>query len=150
MPSCHVKVLNHSGRELTTLVMWHTPSLPDPLDVAMNRTIINYPGLPNQQWVEVVVRITHSPTDFWICGVRFADDDANYVLCGRTDLPFKEFEVSDGSSLTFIIPPYEQEDPLAQRWVEMQYSEGDGGMAKLLNVKYAGAMTLIEAILEVV
>ncbi|PWC34266.1 hypothetical protein [Azospirillum sp. TSO35-2] len=70
--------------------------------------------------------------DYWVGGVLFQGDGEKYVLCDLLGSPGKEYEVSDGSTITFGIDPYVggQANPSS---VTITYSGDDGGSAHLLN-----------------
>jgi hypothetical protein len=65
--------------------------------------------------------------------VLFQGDGTTYVLCGLDGETGKEFEVSDGSTITFVINAYTPGTTNQKNNVTIDYSEGSGGEAQLLH-----------------
>lgn len=146
--SCRVIIQNNSGRSLDKLIMWHTAGEPDVSDIAPQKAIILADNLPNGESASGRAELTRfSPTDYWTSGVLFQGDGTQYIVCGFTLKPFKEFEVSDGSTITFVINAY-SEGTTNQNEITIKYSEGDGGNALLLNPTVVAIANIAEAIIE--
>ena len=131
--SCTVNIQNNSGRQLDAVLMWHTSLSPDPSDLVPSAAVIQATGVQPGATLNGTAELTRfSPTDYWSAGVRFQGDGETYTLAGLTGEVAKEYEVSDGSTITFIINQYSQ-GTANQNDVTIQYSGDDGGTALLLN-----------------
>lgn len=130
--SCTANIANNSGRPLDAVILWHTPGEPGPSDVAMGRQVLYAVNLANGKSASASVPLAWSATDYWVLLVRFKGDGQTYVMAGETADPYKEYEVSDGSSITFTINAYSS-GTTNQNDIGIAYSGDDGGSARLLN-----------------
>lgn len=146
--SCNVVIQNNSGRSLDKVIMWHTSGEPGVSDITPQKAIIQAANLPNGQSASGRAELTRfSPTDYWTSGVLFEGDGTQYIMCGFTLDPYKEYEVSDGSTITFVINAY-SEGTTNQNEITINYSEDDGGNALLLNPKVVAIVNIARAIIE--
>lgn len=133
MSACTVNIQNNSGRQIDAVLLWHTSGTPGVSDLLPNEAVIQGTSVPPGATLTGTAELTRfSPTDFWTSGVRFQGDGETYVMVGFSGQAYKEYEVSDGSTITFIINQY-SEGTANQNNITIQYSGDDGGTAFLLN-----------------
>lgn len=104
--SCTVVVQNNSNVSLDAILMWHTPNEPEASDLVVENAVINAQGVAAGNSVRGTAALIWSPMDYWTCFVRYHGDGTAYVMAGTGYAPFKEFEVSDGTTITFTLAPY--------------------------------------------
>ncbi|MBA1250962.1 hypothetical protein [Pseudomonas luteola] len=149
--SCNVEIINNSGRSLDAIAMWHTSMGDADYDYYVeSNAVITGSNVSNGQKLTGKAQLdNYSPTDYWYCGVRFHGDGENYQICSNLGAAGKEYEVSDGSTITFTINNYSEGTP-NQNDVTIQYSGDEGGKAFLLNhttMKAAGIASSIGGVL---
>ncbi len=130
--SCMACLNNNSGRSLDQVYMWHTPGEPDAEPWMPGDAFLNKANLPNNGSMGVRVPLSSSATDYWRMAVLFQGDGTWYVIAGTMAAPWKEYEVSDGSTITFTINTYTS-GMTDQNDITIAYSGDDGGSARLLN-----------------
>lgn len=129
--SATLVVKNNSGRNIDSIAMWHSALPPDPTSGIGNPLFVQ--GLVNQDQITVPVPLTSgAPLDYWYGGVLFHGDGTTYVITGVTGEPYKEYEVSNGSTITFVVNQYTT-NTTSQSDMTVQYSGDGGGTAGLLN-----------------
>lgn len=135
MSSCYIKVVNNSNRVIDKLIVRHAPSEPSELmaffSYELAISVVNLAAGATSEKASVET-VKYDRTDYWIGGVLFEGDGEVYIMCGDTYDPYKEYEVSDGGSLTLTIPPYE-ENSSNQGLVKFDDGTGDPQTARLLN-----------------
>lgn len=148
--SCKVIVKNDSGRPLDAVVMWHFATEPETDDLPPRLAFLKAANVPVGQIIAGTTSLTWgSPTDYWVCGVLFHGDGKTYSLSGMTGEPWKEYEVSNGSTITFIINPY-RTDASNQADVTIQYKEDRRESAPLIHAANAAIADVGNAIAHVV
>ncbi|HVG45532.1 MAG TPA: hypothetical protein VM890_12405 [Longimicrobium sp.] len=131
--TCTVNIQNNSGRQLDAVMMWHTSATPGVSDLLPSEAVVQGTNVAAGATLTGTAELTRfSPTDFWTAGVRFQGDGEVYVVAGFSGQAYKEYEVSDGSTITFIVNEYSV-GTANQNNVTIQYSGDDGGTAFLLN-----------------
>lgn len=145
MTSCTLWINNRTNKAMSSLAAWHTPSLPLPPDVVPERAILNHGRLAPDGIVKAEVPLAHSPLDFWLFGCRFEEDDETYALCNFAVLPYKEFAVSDGDNLHFVIKPGSLPGNFP---VDVKLNGDQSATAALSNVKQILVLELVEALLK--
>jgi hypothetical protein len=131
--SCNVNVINSSGRSLDSILVWHTSDEPTPGDLTVDQAVIKQKNLGARYTTGARASLTWGmPTDYWSMAVLFQGDGTTYLMAGTMAQGFKEYEVSDGSTLSFTLNKYtggttDQSDIL------IKYSGDEGGSARLLN-----------------
>lgn len=132
--SCTVVVTNNSGRSLDAVAIWYAPDGGVPDDMSAIPPTVTASNLPDGASIRGTTPIvSFSPVDYWIGSVLFEGDGTSYVLCGIDGETGKEFEVSDGSTITFVINAYTAGTTNQKNDVTIQYSEGSDGSAQLLH-----------------
>lgn len=145
--SCTLNIVNNSGRSLDSIMMWHTPTSPDPSDIIPQNAAINAQNVPAGKTLTAQVPLVHSPLDYWTSGVLFEGDGTTYLMCGVLGDPYKEYEVSDGSTITFTLAEYTS-GTTNQSDIAIAYSGDDGGFAFLLNPTTVVLIALGDAIIH--
>jgi hypothetical protein len=131
--SCNVIVVNNSGRSLDAVAMWHFPIEPPGGSLPPNMAFLKATNVAPGQKANATTSLTWgSPTDYWLAGVRFHGDGETYLLSGMTYEPWKEYEVSSGSTITFVINQYSV-GTANQSDITIQYTGDGGGSAHLIN-----------------
>jgi hypothetical protein len=145
-----VNIQNNSGRQLDSIVMWHSATPPSASDLTLSGSIIKATQVAPGAVLTGTAQLTFlSPVDFWAAGVRFQGDGETYTMAGLSGQAWKEYEVSNGSTITFIINAYSA-GTANQNDITIQYSGDDGGSAFLLNSTTITIIGLGEAIAEAV
>ncbi|MET3723816.1 hypothetical protein [Sphingomonas trueperi] len=142
-----VMVNNRSEQKLAALVVFHTPSLPEPQDLQLSRAVINVAGPEHGLGANGDVDLPTSPFDFWMLGCRFEGDDAGYAMSNISSMPFKEFAISDGDRIEFEI----REAGLPGHYpVDVKLNGDYSATAKLVNAKELVVLELVEVLLGVI
>ncbi|MDT8758190.1 hypothetical protein MZO42_05730 [Sphingomonas psychrotolerans] len=132
--SCTVVVTNNSGRSLDAVKVWYSLNNATPDDLAGLPPAVAAANLPDGASIKGTTQIGWlSPLNYWVGGVLFEGDGTTYILCGLDGETGKEFEVSDGSTITFIVNAYTAGTTNQKNNVSIEYSEGPGGEAQLLH-----------------
>lgn len=137
MSSCTAIIQNNSGRSLDAVWMLHTsgePEAPDLVNVGWGAATLSGKNVaPGTQLKQTNVELSWgSPTDYWTMWVLFSGDGTGYWMAGVLAAPYKEYEVSDGSTITFIINTYTP-NTTDQSDITIKYSGDQGGYAHLCN-----------------
>ncbi len=144
-----VIIKNNSGRSIDSIVMWHTSSEPTPLDLAQT-PLIQSKNLASGDNITAQAQLSWgSPTDYWTSGVLFQGDGTTYIVCGVVGDPYKEYEVSDGSTITFNVEEYTS-NTTNQSNIQIDYTGDDGGMAFLLNPDTVIAIDALKLVAEII
>ena len=131
--SCNVVIKNNSGRQLDAVVWWHFPVEPPSGALPPGMAFLKASKIAPGQQVQGATPLSWgSPQDYWLAGVRFQGDGETYLLSGMTYEPWKEYEVSNGSTITFIINKYTT-GTANQSDITIQYTGDGGGSAHLIN-----------------
>lgn len=145
MARCKLWVTNRTEQTISALVVWHTPSMPQPQDVMPDRAVINVTDIANERGAQVEFEVPASPFDFWLLGCRFEGDSATYAMSNMADMPFKEFAVSDGDLIDFVIG---KATLPGQYPVDVKHNGDYSAMARVENVKQILVLELVGALLE--
>jgi hypothetical protein len=149
MSRCTVHIQNNSGRQLDAIVLWHTSTPPSASDLVLSRAVLQGTAVAPGARLNGTAQLTSgSPTDCWSMGVRFQGDGETYAMAGYSGQAFKEYETSDGTTITFIINAY-TEHTANQSNITIQYSRDGGGSAFLLNSTTIAIISLGEEIAAV-
>lgn len=122
--TCWVNVMNNSGRSLDAIALWHTPDAPSDQDVKQKNAIIAETNVADGKTLGGSVNLPDSLRDMWTCAVQFSGDGQQYFFTGDTLNPYKEYEVSDDTIISFSLPQYTT-GTNNQSDVGISYSEGD-------------------------
>lgn len=148
--SCTLNVTNNSGRSIDSIKIWHTPVAIDGDVLKAIPPSLAGTNVANGQTLTATVPLTMSPTDYWSGGVLFEGDGTCYLLCGALGAAGKEYEVSDGSTISFVINAYTSGTTNQKNDVTIQYSGDGGGTAQLLNPDTVTALDVGEEIADLV
>jgi hypothetical protein len=131
--SCFVNVTNSSGRSLDSVLVWHTSNEPTPLDLTVDKAVVKHKNLAVGYTTGARAPLAWgTPMDYWTMTVLFQGDGTVYQMAGTMAQGFKEYEVSDGSTLSFTLNKYTG-GTTDQSDISIQYSGDEGGTARLLN-----------------
>lgn len=145
MARCKLWVSNRTEQTISSLVMWHTPSMPTPADFMPNLAVINATAIGHERGVAVEIDLPASPFDFWMLGCQFEGGTETFAMCNLADMPFKEFAVSDGDWIDFVIGkagiPYHYP-------VDVKHNGDYSATARVINVKEILALELVAVLMD--
>lgn len=149
-----INIVNNSGRSLDSVVIYHSPIEPQitfpTLEAAGATAAISVKNLASGATSETASVTTSAgdPQDFWLGGVLFEGDGETYIICGDLGSPYKEYEVSDGDTLTITIPKYEEN---SSNQGDASFSDGGGSQtAYLLNHTTADLIAFGKLVVDIV
>jgi hypothetical protein len=123
--ACSIVIRNGSGRALDGMLMWHFTVPPDNVQLTAETAFLNaFNGIPAGGQITAGTPLSPSPTDYWVAQILYSGDGQVYVMAGTTASPYKEFEVSDGETLTFVLDTY-LEGTTNQNDLDIFYSGSD-------------------------
>jgi hypothetical protein len=140
--SCTVQIVNNSGRPLDAIAMWHSPAAPDPTQLAPNQAIILADNVAAGATVSGTAQLAWGTLDYWTCQVLYQGDGQLYVITGETCEAYKEFEVSDGTTVTFTLAAYATGTTNQDNGM-ITYSDGTGDDFRVLNPIVAGIANFV-------
>ena len=140
--SCSVQIVNNSGRSLVAIAMGHSPAAPDPTQLTPDQAIVNTTNVANGATIGATAALAWGTLDYWTCQILYEGDGQLYVMCGDTCEAYKEFEVSDGSTVTFTLAAYTT-GTTNQDNGSIGYSDGAGDDFRVLNPIVAGIANFV-------
>ncbi len=145
--SCSVTIVNNSGRLLDAVALWHTSGEPSPADIQPSSAVISKANVASGAKLSGSAGLGWSATDYWTGIVKFHGDGTTYLICGLSGAAWKEYEVSDGTSITFTLNGYTT-GTTNQADIDIAYSGNGSGTAYLLNSTVAAFTGVANEIAE--
>ncbi|MBY6262875.1 hypothetical protein EI613_13300 [Azospirillum sp. 412522] len=144
---CNVVIKNNSGRSIDAAAVWHSAGIFGIGSVNSSDAAAKGSGIGPGGQVSGSALLSESPVDYWVGGILFHGDGTKYIICAGFDGAPKEYEVSEGSTITFIINGYTS-STTNQPDVTIQYSGDNGGSASLYNSQVVAAAQYVEGIVD--
>jgi hypothetical protein len=109
MSSCFVNVTNNSGRAIDGMIMWHFSAPPEYVGLSAQTAFFQVGPIPDGVTVHAATETMEgSPVDYWVAQIVYSGDGQVYVMSDTLCDAYKEFEVSDGSTVAFTLAAYSE------------------------------------------
>lgn len=152
MSTAKINILNQAGRQVDSVVVYHSPTPPLPvLPLSDYKRAIKVLDLADGATspTQTVTTQSGDPEDYWLGAVLFEGDGTPYIMCTFPNDAYVTYGVDNGKTLTLTIPAYKT-DSTDQGFIKFDDHTGDPLKEPLLNQTNADIIGWADLIYDIV